>query len=61
MDPIPPAAAHTLPSKWIFLLRWMSSSVLFMDCTLALHSCTSWGDHGAVTCNPQTWAPRAQS
>lgn len=33
----------TLPSKWIFLLRWMSSSVLFMDCTLELHSCTSWG------------------
>lgn len=44
--------ACTLPSKWIFLLRWISSSVLFMDCTLALHSCTSWGGRGRVTCAP---------
>lgn len=43
--------SRTLPSKWIFLLRWMSSSVLFMDCTLALHSCTSWGDQRWVTCS----------
>lgn len=53
--------ACTLPSKWIFLLRWMSSSVLFMDCTLALHSCTSWGGHRWVTCSSQTLAPRAQA
>lgn len=58
--PSRPLQARTLPSKWIFLLRWMSSSVLFMDCTLALHSCTSWGGREWVTCSPPTLAPRAQ-
>jgi len=28
----------TFPSKVIFLLRWISSSILFIDCTLELHS-----------------------
>lgn len=34
----------TFPSKWIFLLRWMSSSILFIDCTLELHSLMIWED-----------------
>ena len=56
--PAPWLKAGTLPSKWILLLRWMSSSVLFMDCTLALHSCTSCGNHGGSPAAPQ--APPAQ-
>ena len=50
--PAPQLRADTLPSKWIFLLRWMSSSVLFMVCTLALHSCTSCGDSGGHPQHP---------
>lgn len=38
LSPLWRKTSLTFPSKWIFLLRWISSSILFIDCTLELHS-----------------------